>query len=446
MIANPEVQKTNRIVSVLPAIPSWVKVQKATSITLRLSKTSLSAKVGSWLWRKTSRQNQNRMSHNVNLDRFGAHLLEFIRASSKASSHSRDALKSFEGTVDEFGRLALDLFALQFESNPVYREFCLAQGVSPDTAVDWLKIPAVPAAAFKELELSCLLPTEHTAVFYSSGTSGQQPSRHFHNARSLALYEASLLPWFAQHVLPDLQPPIRDYRLVALTPPPPAVPHSSLVYMFDAVKRQMGFAHSGFFGFLGPDEEWALDLDHLCASLQAASNAGEPILMLGTAFSFVQFLDHLTAQNLRFDLPVHSRLLETGGYKGRSRSLSKASLHSLLSERLGIPHSHIVSEYGMSELSSQAYDTAIGQEVVGSRPSTRLFHFPPWARAQIVSPETGREVAQRETGLIRIFDLANVYSVMAIQTEDLGVRRDEGFELLGRAALAEPRGCSLTSL
>ncbi|PYJ07381.1 MAG: hypothetical protein DME25_03935 [Verrucomicrobia bacterium] len=106
----------------------------------------------------------------------------------------------------------------------------------------------------------------------------------------------------------------------------------------------------------------------------------------------------------------------------------------------------------MSELSSQAYDHAVGAEcrvssveaMPGhSSPVTRHFHFPPWARAQIVSPETGQEVSEGESGLIRVFDLANVYSVMAIQTEDLGIRRGEGFELIGRAEIAEPRGCSL---
>ena len=77
--------------------------------------------------------------------------------------------------------------------------------------------------------------------------------------------------------------------------------------------------------------------------------------------------------------------------------------------------------------------------------ASRIFHFPPWVRAQVISPETGREVGEGETGLIRVFDLANVYSVMAIQTEDLGVRRGNGFDLLGRAAMAEPRGCSLAA-
>jgi hypothetical protein len=165
---------------------------------------------------------------------------------------------------------------------------------------------------------------------------------------------------------------------------------------------------------------------------------------LGTAFSFVHLLDYLAEKNLRFDLPAGSRVMETGGYKNRSRTMPKAELHQLITERLGVPPSHIICEYGMSELSSQAYDSAI------HHPSSiihhRVFQFPPWARVQIISPETGREVADGETGLIRVFDLANVFSVMAIQTEDLGIRRGGGFELIGRAQLAEPRGCSLMML
>jgi len=144
------------------------------------------------------------------------------------------------------------------------------------------------------------------------------------------------------------------------------------------------------------------------------------------------------ARDLRVELPPGSRVMETGGYKNRSRVLPKAELHALITGRLGVPRENIICEYGMSELSSQAYDTP--------RPAPnapRLFRFPPWARVQMVSPETGREAAEGETGLIRIFDLANVFSVAAIQTEDLGVRRGDGFELIGRAQLAEPRGCSL---
>jgi hypothetical protein len=140
-------------------------------------------------------------------------------------------------------------------------------------------------------------------------------------------------------------------------------------------------------------------------------------------------------------LPEGSRVLETGGYKGRTREVPKAELHETITKQLGIPEQFIVGEYGMSELSSQAYDGVARQAVSGKR----VFRFPPWARAQLISAETGKEVAEGETGLIRIYDLANVSSVMAVQTEDLGVRRSDGFELLGRVAAAEVRGCSLMS-
>jgi hypothetical protein len=136
--------------------------------------------------------------------------------------------------------------------------------------------------------------------------------------------------------------------------------------------------------------------------------------------------------------------METGGYKGRSRVISKPALHKLLAQRLAVPNSYIVSEYGMSELSSQAYDHAIPAPG-GTAPNskTRLFRFPPWARAEIISSETGVKVEEGEAGLLRIYDLANICSAVAVQTEDLAIRRADGFELIGRAETAEPRGCSL---
>jgi hypothetical protein len=177
---------------------------------------------------------------------------------------------------------------------------------------------------------------------------------------------------------------------------------------------------------------------------------------LGTAFSFVHLLDFLVERDLWAELPTGSRVMETGGYKNRSRSMPKAELHALISERLGVPAENIICEYGMSELSSQAFAPGAlasrrrvpllcPEEFAGETPALPGFHFPPWARVRIISPETGREVADGETGLIRVFDLANVFSVAAIQTEDLGVRRGDGFELIGRAQMAEPRGCSLMS-
>jgi hypothetical protein len=359
----------------------------------------------------------------------------------------RDAEHLSVDECDEaFRQLALELFAFQLEGVEPYRRLCEARGVGLSKVTDWSSIPAVPAAAFKEFELTSLAAEDRARVFLSSGTTGQRPSRHFHNAASLATYGQSLWPPFRRHLLAGSDAPP---TLVCLTPPPVVAPHSSLVHMLDTVRQQLGLLDSVFVGRVAGDGSWDLDPTAVGQALTQVASIDRPALLLGTAFTFVQLLDaprtlhppsSILHPRARLALPPGSRVMETGGYKGRSRELGKAELHRLISEHLGIPATHIVSEYGMSELSSQAYDHVAGapEAAVG-----RVFRFPPWARAILVSPETGRPVTDGETGLIRVFDLANVHSVLAIQTEDLGVKRGDGFELRGRGPQAEARGCSL---
>ncbi|MBI5772667.1 MAG: long-chain fatty acid--CoA ligase [Verrucomicrobia bacterium] len=364
------------------------------------------------------------MTDDPTFSDFAAALRGFIRDSTRHELPPRE--KSFDGLV-------LELFRLQFAHNTAYQNFCRHRGQTPGAVKSWRDIPAMPNIAFKELELTSLPPGERPTVFHSSGTTEQRPSRHFHNAESLALYEAALLAWFQPHVLPDAA----QMEMLVLTPPPEPAPNSSLVHMFGAVRKMLGAPGSCFAGRLAPDKSWELDFQQAKQSLNSAQRAARPLLVLGTAFLFVHLLDGLSAAGAAIRLPPGSRVLETGGYKGRARELPKEELHRLISEKLGVPRANIVCEYGMSELGSQAYDTVAG------RGGARRFQFPPWARALVVSPETGREVADGETGLVRVFDLANIRSVLAIQTEDLAVRRGDGFELLGRAAQAELRGCSL---
>lgn len=347
----------------------------------------------------------------------------------------------------DFNALAVALFQLQFRCNVPYRRWCDAQGTRPESVTHWTQIPAVPAAAFKEWDLTCLAPAERTRVFESSGTTGQRPSRHFHGADSLALYETSLWAWWRHHV-PDGF--VAD-RCLILTPPAGQAPHSSLVHMFDFVRQQLGAGDGAFVGRVNAAGAWELDFERLLlrvtgdgppSTASAPDRQSQPWLVLGTAFSFVQLLDELARRDCRLRLPVGSYVLETGGYKGRSRVLPKAGLYQLITAWLGVPVANIVCEYGMSELSSQAYDLT-GRRCEGNAAEFRHFQFPNWARARVISPETGREVEVGGTGLLRIYDLANVFSVLAIQTEDLAVRRSTGFALLGRAGAAEPRGCSL---
>ena len=406
------------------------------------------------LSRKTSR-NKNRMLTNRNFADYAARLRKFIR---RHSSGAPPAARLAPAEVErQFSQLALDLFGLHYAHNPAYRCLGQARKIFPLDVAHWMDIPAVPAVAFKEMEMTTLCADERTRVFHSSGTTDQPPSRHFHDVNSLALYEASLLPWFQAHLLGDLDGLVERGRLgpldqpavIALTPSPDHVPHSSLVHMFATVQRDFGSRDSIFAGRLDDAGGWSLDVEQLLFALRKSMCANRPLLLLGTAFNFVHLLDHFAAHNIRYRLVEGSRVLETGGYKGRSRSLPKEELHALITKHLGIPGDRIVCEYGMSELSSQAYDhTIAGANVEGTGKASdqRVFRFPPWARVTLISPETGREVGEGETGLIRVLDLANLRSVLAVQTEDLGVRCGAGFKLLGRATEAEPRGCSLMTI
>jgi len=347
------------------------------------------------------------MSQLKQLDDFGARMGDLI------------------GKDLDFEPLALELFRLQSRSVGPLHSLCESRGIDPDRLADWRQIPAMPTTMFKEFELTSLPADDRPYFFLSSGTTEQVRSRHFHNDTSMRLYERSLMTWFSPNVVED-----RTFaHMISLTPPPESVPNSSLVHMFDQV------GPTQFFGGLESDE-WVVDFEALIQKLEDAKG---PVLLMGTAFSFVHVLDWMKSNHRELQLPPRSRVMETGGYKGRSRVIPKSELHRKIRIRFGIEEDDVLCEYGMSELSSQAYDTGRGNE------DERRFRFPPWARALIVSPETGEEVADGEIGLLRIFDLANVWSVMAIQTEDLALKHGNEFELIGRFPEAEPRGCSLTS-
>lgn len=334
---------------------------------------------------------------------------------------------------DAFSEIALNLFQLQFEHIPPYRQYCLALQRTPDSVQIINDIPPLPTSAFKEFQLTSLPPTEHHHVFHSSGTTSSETSQHFHSSSSLAHYQNLVLPWFKHHLLPDLQ----KITFLNLMPDSQQTPHSSLASMMESTIRNFGTTNSQTLGSVDSNQLWQLNPNEITSNLLHQCDAGEPCLVSGTAFGFVELLDHLADNQIRLSLPAGSRVMETGGYKGRTRQLPKATLHSLITRHLGVPSSHIVSEYGMCELSSQAYDRIVGTT------ATRQFRFPPWCQARVVEPGTNHPPAPGEPGLITLLDLANVRSIMAIQTGDLGIGDANGFEILGRATGTINRGCSL---
>jgi len=308
---------------------------------------------------------------------------------------------------EEFETLALRAYAFQRQWNEPYARFCATR---PEPR-RWKEIPAVPQSAFKRARLSCVPAERIGKTFRTSGTTGE--TRGEHHFADTELYETALLAgWRAQN--------FPRWRQVIFALRPEEAPHSSLSHMFGTLAAECA-----------EPQTWVLTAEGQIdfAALEAALADPRPVALLGTALAFLNFFEQSTAS---FRLPEGSFAMETGGYKGSGRSLPKAELYALFAERFGLEEDAVWNEYGMTELSSQGYTHGLG----------RPHHTPPWLRTVIIDPASGAEVAIGETGVLRLFDLANLNSVLALETQDLAIRREPGFDLLGRDPAALPRGCS----
>ena len=326
-----------------------------------------------------------------------------------------------------FEALALALFRHQFERCAAYRRFCQGRSATPATVRELAAIPAVPTGAFKETRLVSFPGARASHVFRTSGTATSRRGELWLD--TLALYEASLLPTFERFVLPDLAPGARIRQLV-LAASPAEVPDSSLSHMFGVVMRERGAEGSGFFVSGGK-----LDATSLLEALEHAGRDAEPVALLGTAFAFVHLLEALGTR--RITLGRGSRIMETGGFKGRAREMGQGELYGSLERALGVPAARIVNQYGMTELGSQFYDSVLREP---DAPRRKL--GPPWATLRVVDPGTGRDGRE---GIAVAYDLANTGSVLAVQTADRVRRVSDGFQVLGREAGAEERGCSIAA-
>ena len=333
-----------------------------------------------------------------------------------------------------FQDLALRLFSFQYKKNKYYRRFCGVEGKTPKNIHNWKEIPAIPTEGFREFFLTTFPVKKAVRLFRTSGTSGLSigSGRGAHYFETLKLYDAAILPPFRKYLLPDRL----RMDLFFLTASPKELKDSSLSYMMGVVNKRFGISAKDRF-YVKQDQ---ILFEKLAHDLSKAKN---PIMLLTTAFSLKSFLDYLRENKRTIKLSAGSRLMETGGFKGKVRAVSKKKLYRECKTWLGIPAHFCVSEYGMTELSSQFYDTTLYDFIRGNRQKP-LKKGPAWLRSLVINPATGKEVSQGRKGILRHFDLANRGSVMAVQTADEGIRREGGFELLGRAPNASLRGCSLT--
>lgn len=319
---------------------------------------------------------------------------------------------------DDFDSLTRDVHAYQYRFNGPYRRFCdRVSGARPRT---WRDVPAVPAQAFRDSVLACG-PAER--VYRSSGTTAGPERRAHHHVSDVDVYEASALAGFHRVVLPagDRRP------FLVAAPERRTHPASSLGEMVSWLRA----AHDADTvpSFLAADG--SVDLAGLASALDARAD-GEPVLVLAVTSALLRLVDWADARSRRWRLPAGSTIVDTGGCKGYTTTLARTEVLDRYRRVLGVAGDQVVNEYGMTELCSQFYAR-------GAAPH----EAPPWTRTLVCDPVTGAEVAAGEVGCLRHVDLANVGSVVAVQTEDLGRATDRGFELLGRAPAAVARGCSL---
>mgnify|MGYP001312383086 CR=1 FL=1 len=309
----------------------------------------------------------------------------------------------------QFLNVALRIFRYQAENIPIYNEYLTRLKVDIDNVDSLDKIPFLPIQFFKTHEVKpSMLATEIT--FTSSGTTGNQTSTHF--VVDVNLYKKSFLTSFTKFYGNP-----KEYCILALLPSYLERQGSSLVYMVDELIKQSGHSESGFF---------LNEIDELAERLKQLESIGQKCLLFGVSFALVDFSE-------KFKLQLNNTIvMETGGMKGRKKEMVREDLHNQLCEAFGITEIH--SEYGMTELLSQAYSNGKG-----------IFRCPPWMKVIIRDPyDPFSTLPTQRAGAINIIDLANVYSCSFIQTEDLGkVYDDESFEVLGRMNDAQLRGCNL---
>ena len=310
---------------------------------------------------------------------------------------------------DQFNEAAIGIFRFQYRHNQVYHDFVKHLGTDIRTVSHYQDIPCMPIVFFKTHEIRCgdFVPE---AVFTSSGTTGTVSSRHY--VRRSVLYEESFTRCF-ERFFGD----IRDIVFLALLPSYLERTGSSLVYMADKLIKNSGHPESGFY---------LDDHDRLAEMLRALKQQNRRVMLLGVSFALLDF-----AEKHSFPFPK-LLLMETGGMKGRRREMTREELHGILGQAFHVEN--VCSEYGMTELLSQAYSLRAGR-----------FYTPPWMKVIIrdVNDPFAR-VEGGKTGGVNIIDLANVNSCSFIASQDLGRAQDNGsFEILGRFDHSDLRGCNL---
>ncbi len=334
----------------------------------------------------------------------------------KISSFIKDA-----GTAD-FNSLASELYTYQFNTIPAAQAYYQKCGVYPESLQKFSDIPPIGLNIFKRYELFDGSICEKT--FRTSGTSGKGRGSSCFGTEDLELMTLSILENAKTSLFADNQ----KTRFMMLVPPATEAPDIIMAHGMAQIADHWGIEPPFYAisqgAFLGKEA---------VAYIQKCIADKAPLTIIGGSFGFVNFIDKVAPQLGSLPLPVGSRVLDAGGFKGRSRELTRAGFLEMMADFFHLPAEQCLNLYGLTELGSQFYSRGLEEK----KP-------PHWTRVRICHPLTLREVEDGGEGIALLYDLTNVARPMAILTDDLGRRHGNGFEIIGRASGSAPRGCSLS--
>lgn len=365
-------------------------------------------------------------------------------------------------TPERFESLALRAFRVQYDGNVLYRRYCEARGADPGSVADWRRIPPVPTAVFREVPLLTGEPAGVSVEFRTSGTTRGESRRGRHLVRDPRLYRASLAAAFRRFVLrPGGLAPLEEVRFCCLLPRFRDSDASSLSWMAEAVVEHFG--RPGATWAAGPGGLRLADADR---ATRRAAATGEPLCILTTTLALDQWTRKRRERGDSLHLPDGSRVMDTGGTKGRE-GLRRRDVLARAETTLGLGRAAVVNEFGMTELLSQRYSVPGGgrRGSSGAGPARRgrregtparapgepdedgpWLRAPPWLRTRALDPVTLEPLPPGEEGVLCHVDLANLGSVCSVLTEDRGrVRHDGSVQWIGRTPGSPPRGCSLAT-
>jgi hypothetical protein len=335
-----------------------------------------------------------------------------------------------------FEELALDVFRYQIAHVAAYRDYCHSLGVYEASTARTEDIPPVSTLAFKYARLAGDERRAAEKIFLTSGTTIGGSERGAHIVARPEIYRASAIAQLKAMLFPD----VRKMRILAMHPTANRMPESSLSQMLSWCIEEFGDGRCECVA-----DRKSIDAAAACDFLKGAQRDGAPVCILGTTAALGVLFEHLDRDGSPIALPPGSRIMDTGGAKGQVIPLDAEAVCIRAMDSLDIPPKFIINEYGMTELCSQLYDATSLNSDDTSPPDRRVKIAPPWMRAAAVDPVSLKSMAAGEIGMLRFFDFANVGSVSMILTEDFGIVNERGDQVrvLGRAGIAEPRGCAL---